>query len=369
MIHTFEIKQTVNCQKYALDIASRLKFSQKDIQGFRAAIQSGKKGKGIYRSDICKEYPGIKRVALCFFRDEISCQYAFYLQIEPWMFLLGRRIIELYQPTEENNEKLQEKFTAMMEAYLGRDYPQFTMLCAWQCRRIDYTKNFRFATSEQAQVFLDLTKKTSSYCRRTKRYIKNQRQKEQSTAEGNNSLKVIFYDKEKEIGAMALPDEKKEHLKNDAMSVIRYEVQCRKPKISQLKQKYRLSDRSVCRFLDETISDTVLFDCYEQTVGFADFYELRQAQQRLNGCAEISATCKKRMFNLLQLIAQARHLDIARRQFIAETAIKHSKPDLTVGGCDSTFRKYLNVLEENGINPVPIPKDWKVPYLENPIHQ
>ena len=58
MIHTFEIKQTVNCQKYALDIASRLKFSQKDIQGFRAAIQSGKKGKGIYRSEICKEYKG-----------------------------------------------------------------------------------------------------------------------------------------------------------------------------------------------------------------------------------------------------------------------------------------------------------------------
>ncbi|MGL6015236.1 MAG: hypothetical protein ACRCZU_03955, partial [Selenomonadaceae bacterium] len=81
--------------------------------------------------------------------------------------------------------------------------------------------------------------------------------------------------------------------------------------------------------------------------------------------ASLSSHKQKQLIQFLQLIAQTRHLDKAKEQFLTGTKIKRTP--LLVKGSANTFRKRLQELAELNINPMLLTKESKLKFFQNPL--
>ena len=364
MIHTFSLIQSLGTEQ--LDyLIERLHFDQLE----RDRLFGNERFQTVHRFfSTTQQESGIKDFfVLRRDDDQTGCPLYFaILELEPLVMLLGARTVDLFFADSYNVSQLQERFQVIMEAYIPDRW--FSSLDSWNCRRVDYTFNFRFDRIQDKLLFLDMTKKTSRHVRRQPKRILALRNNNQSTAEGNNSVKLLFYDKSRQIAETYnnLPISQQRELMLDAENIVRFEVQCKKGRVLSLQRKYRFPNRNILNFLNENIAQEILIDEYTKSVGRGNFFSLYWAKKEIDK-SNFSDSKKLRLVQLLQLIAQARHVSIAREQFIAGTCIKRT--NITVKGSDSTFRHYLHDLEELGINPMLIPKDRKVTHFTNPIEQ
>lgn len=364
MIHTFTLIQSLNLDQLN-DIIARFHFNQLEcaqlfgndrFQTVRRVLSTSHQDSGI------KHFFVLRRDD-----DQTGCPLYFaILELEPLVMLLGARTVDLFRADPCNVALLQERFQTIMEAYIPDRW--FSSLDSWNCRRIDYTFNFRFDCIHDKLFFLDMTKKTSLHVRRKPKRIFRLKINDQSTAEGNDSVKLLFYDKARQIAETYnnLPMSQQRELMFDAENIVRFEVQCKKGRVLTLQRRYHFPNKNILHYLNEDIAQEILLDEYTKSVGSGNFFSLYWVKKEINK-SNFSAPKKLRLVQLLQLIAQARHVSIAREQFIAGTCIKRT--NIIVKGSDSTFRHYLHDLEELGINPMLIPKDWKVTHFTNPIEQ
>lgn len=364
MIHTFSLIQSLGLEQ--LDyLIERLHFDQLE----RDRLFGNERFQTVHRffSSPHQEC-GIKDFFVLRRDDELTGCPMFFaiLEMEPMVMLLGARTVDLFKADPYNVAQLKARFQAIMEQYLPNRW--FSSLDSWNCRRVDYTFNFRFDRIQDKLLFLDMTKKTSRHVRRQPKRIFTLKIFNQSTAEGNNSVKLLFYDKSRQIAETYndLPISQQRELMLAAQNIVRFEVQCKKGRVLTLQRKYRFPNRNILHFLNEDIAQEILIDEYTKSVGRGNFFSLYWAKKEIDK-SKFSSSKKLHMVQLLQLIAQARHVSIAREQFIAGTRIKRT--NITVKGSDSTFRHYLRDLADLGINPMLIPKERKVTHLTNPIEQ
>ena len=362
--HTFRLIQCLG-QEDIRDIMTQLNFTPQE----QLRLFSNDNFQRVHRS-LNSHYPevGIKNFSI-FRRDDYQTRYPVYyatVEIEPLVLITGSLTVELFRATENNVRQLQDSFHNVMGKYLTHN--SLTNLASWQCSRIDYTTNLRFNSTQDKDLFLELTRKTSRHVRKQPKRIIDLRLNEQSTAEGNSSIKVIFYDKRKQIEETYndIPPCQQLSLAQASDNLIRFEVQCLRGRVLTIKRKYRFEDRCILRYLSEDIAQDVLISEYKNSVGSCNFYSFYWATKKIEESA-FSAPKKQRLIQFLQLIAQARHVSIAREQFIEGTQIKRT--DITVQGSNSTFKNYLRALTDLGINPMLIPKERRVTHFENPISQ
>ena len=364
MIHTFSLIQSLDLDQLD-DIITRLRFNQQDcdqlfgndrFQTVHRFLSSPHHENGI------KDFFVLRRDD-----DQTGCPLYFaILELEPLVMLLGARTVDLFRADPYNVSQLQDRFHDIMEEYIPDLW--FSSLDSWNCRRVDYTFNFRFDRCEDKQLFLFLTKKTSRHVRRQPKRIFRLKINNQSTAEGNDSVKLMFYDKQRQIEETYnnIPLHQQCELMLKAENIIRFEVQCKKGRVLTLQRRYHFPNRNILHYLNEDIAQEILLDEYIKTVGSGNFFSLYWAKKEIDK-SNFSAPKKLHLVQLLQLIAQARHVSIAKEQFIAGTRIKRT--NIVVKGSEATFRHYLHDLAELGINPMLIPKERKVTHFTNPIGQ
>ena len=364
MVHTVELIQSLG-QEAISDITTSLNLTTQE----QDRLFSDKKFQSVRRSLNSHEpETGIKNFAI-FRRDDNQTGYPAYyatVEIEPLVMIEEKLTVDLFQATPVNVLILRFRFRAVMSRYFNHE--SLINLQSWQCRRIDYTFNFRFNNAADKDLFLELTRKTSRHVRKQPRRVRNLALKRQSTAEGNNSVKVIFYDKRKQIDEVYndIPSSQKQSLLESADNLIRFEVQCLKGRVSSLRRKHRFPDRSILHYLNEDIAKDVLILEYRNSVGLGDFYSFYWAKKRIER-SSFFANKKQSLVRLLQLIAQARHVSIAKEHFRKGTKIKRT--DIIVQGSVITFESYLRDLNSLGINPMLIPKERKITHFTNPIVQ
>ena len=311
---------------------------------------------------------------LTFFRydDFRTGQHQFYIliEVEPQVMITGRRTIELFRPDRHNNALLERRFADNISVYTTDE--KFINLSNWLCQRIDYTHNFRFDSAEYKNLFLELTRKTSNYFRRQATYIPDIPRSEQSTAERNGSAKVMFYDKQEQLEHLyggnhhVLTDEELAFIRQ-AENIIRFEVQCYKSRIRNFLNKYNLDSRSILNYLNVDIARNILLTEYERSVGRGEFM-YRYWAKKLIDSSDLRTSTKDKLFQTMQLIAQARHIESAKNQFIAGgTRIKRTS--IVVEGSANTFRNRLNRIRSLGLHPVLIPKNRGITHFTNPIYQ
>lgn len=368
MIHTFaviqsisetQLQQIVNCFGVPSDILSR--FTSHNLRTRIPSIRVGRHILNNHNPDT-----GIRSMILWHILTNAGWQYYAVIIVEPLVMINGERSMRLFRADPLNVFELETHFHHIMSRFF--DDESLCTLSCWSCHRIDYTVNLKFKTEQEKSVFLELTKKTSFYIRRHRKRIIGIDRNAQSTAENNKSIKIMFYDKQQQIRNVYrhIPDTLFNQLYIDAEGIIRFEVQCKKGRIRLLADQYHFENSSIIHYLNEDIALSTLLKEYEKSVGSGDFFTLYHAKKRIDS-SQYSPSQKQYLYQLLQLNAQARHIDIAKEQFIAGTLIKRT--DIVVHGSLSTFRKRIKLLKSLGINPMPIPKEHRITYLRNPKYQ
>ena len=305
----------------------------------------------------------------------LPCVYAFtlYLEINPYKVTHPQEnhTIELFTPIRTNVEAFETTFPTVIDRiFQGINSYHLNLLADfrnWNMRRIDYSFNLRFEDAAIREIFHKMVHKTSKHIRTTPVKVKKQKRYEQSAAEKNKSYKVICYDKQKEV-------EEQDHLTSDdkrtllasAYGIQRYEVQIGYNGIASVMKRYGLPDRSAYRFLSLDIAYQELIGYYTKTIGIEDFYNRHEATAIIRSHYKDAMSSK--LMGILQLIAQARGVDAAKKQFIeGNHSIKISGK--VVSGTDKTFNSLIKKIKAAGINPVLITDADKLVRLINPVHQ
>ena len=373
MVHTFELSISMSRSRF-VQCALAFGFTPEEIQRIEVSHEEEKNEISSPPQPYCE---GITLVTLHhdYWKAMMETFYI-CLKVEPQRLIEGRRTVDLFLPTEGNKKLLVSKFyDSMGEILAGTEFDYLRDISAWRTYRVDYTKNLLFSSEEEADHFFLLTKRTSRYIRRHQIRMKNcidsktgKKDKLESCAERNKSSKGLFYKKTKQIEEVYenIPDHEKKRLIQEARHIVRFEVQCESGKISNLKKKYGIKDRSIIHFLDLDIAQDILEKTYLQMIGEGDFYSLYRAQKRIES-STYSKVKKQRLIDTMRLIAQSRGVYKAREKIEQGSNIKNM--DICLQCTGKTFDTRLKEIKKIGLNPVLLPKEWGVIFLKNPIEQ
>ena len=329
----------------------------------------------VSRRCIILDHPqyGIKVVRVLYMREGNIARYYLILQIELNHMLTGERQMQLFQCTPDNLRTLHNNFTTALHDLLPQ-FPIYHDMASWNARRIDYTFDFKFPSRNESDLFLELSKHSSRYIRTKLIRDDDLKIKDQSHAEVNKSTKSIFYDKEKQVREVyrGIPNDKFNNLIKGVANTIRFEVQCNSRKINSIKSTSKIPLRRIIYFLREDIAVDLLLKRYHHMVGAGDFWTYYHAEKIINDSDNRPST-KQTLINTLRMIAQARHIDIARKQFVNGVTLGKTKDKIIMQGSVATFDNRVGVLRQVGVNPVLIPRDYStrthITHLANPLSQ
>jgi hypothetical protein len=359
VIHTLELIRQLSHEQLILLLESfELSHRVLDLNSTRPVV---------YRRNF---HIGFKQIVI--FRRGTLPDFEFYavIRMEPQMILERHRTINLFRATDYNVQALQNTFREVMSRFLVYDDGILANLSEWNCRRIDYSLNIYFDTETDLNLFLEMSKKTSRYIRKTFKRLYNIPLNQQSTAESNQSVKVMFYHKRRQVQCVynSIPAEERRRLIEASNLLVRFEVQCKSSKTHTLKRKYGFDNRCILNYLNEDIATEMLLTEYLNSVGSGDFYSRYHAEKIIKQ-SRFCKSKKTRLLHFLMLISRARHISKAEEQFISGTYIRHNHNNVLVKGSKNTFRNYRKALESLAINPMLIPKERHITYLCNPIFQ
>lgn len=314
------------------------------------------------------EFPGDRRVYL----PAVNV-FSLSLELNPYKVLHPeeKHTINLFIPVPKAVTSFTEAFVQLIETLFGSlndyDLEALKRLRCWNMRRIDYSFNLQFPDDNTRAIFQKLTHKTSRHLRTKKVSSREAKLYEQSAAEKNNSYKAICYDKSAEIQKQDYIDaDEKRTLLSYAYGVQRFELQITHNGLASFMERHNLHSRCFLNFLNLDIAYQELQYRYKQTIGFEDFYDRQQASAIIRAAYKPGMAIK--LINLLQLIAQARGIDAARKQYIGKGG-RIKIGNLLVKGTADTFNSHITKIRAAGINPVLLTDRDKLSHLDNPIQQ
>jgi len=342
MIHTAELTMTTDFNK-AIKILTDY-YQQEEVRKILATTRDKK-------INIPIQYQGIADASISYIDRDY---YRLYLIIEPQSLITGRKTIDVFDCSEESIYQLRTALPIAIK-YISSILPTEER---WTVSRIDYTVNL---FSEYVKQCIELAKKGRDPYR-YKDFINLQG----SSYRQSKTVILNFYDKLDEVRKKIEPASPNGYLLNEAENILRIEVQCLgNKKLKHIKDKFKLPTyANIYDYLKSDIAKEIIFYYYKKVIGTGDYYSMNEAIKKIQD-TQWSNRKKENVIKWLQLIAQARSVSRAREQFIAGTAIKNTQT--LVKGTYNTFINYIKSCEEIDLNPVTIPKDWKIKYIPNPI--
>ncbi len=363
MIHTLEIVQEVSTVELGA-LAEGFSFSQQTIR----SMLFGSKRFITEHVSFGRRFAGFHSIRLSRIHVEGENYYYALVRLEPQALLSGQRTIDLFRATPDNVENLKTAFHVLMNHFIDDRFSNLVNLSAWKCQRIDYTANLRFDSPAQADLFLELSRQSSRYIRRHVKCIHEISDSEQSTAEGNQSTKAAFYNKKRQVQNTYRNIEQRhyERLCSEAENIVRFEYQCKRPKVQHLKTRNDFDSRGIDHYLNEDLASSLLLKTYEECVGRGDFYKVSEINDRIDA-SDMRQTTKDRLKGFIRLVAGSRPRGLYKaKELFMDNA---SAGNRRIGGTAETFNHRCKSLRELGIHPLPIPRDRILDYLENPVGQ
>lgn len=234
------------------------------------------------------------------------------------------------------------------------DLPDFDQ---WTCRRIDYCMD---VITEHVSAYVALFQR----CKLPSHHYNINIKKKGSSYMKSNSVTLNFYDKfdqlEKHLLALDKTMTNKEQ--NEATNMLRFEIQCQRGKTDYIKRREGFDSKSIEHFLDSSLSNKLILDYYDKSIGTGDFYSLHGARAIVDR-ANLQFRTKQTILNTLKLIAKTRSIEKARVQFIEGVDIGGGT---IVKGSRKAFNDNIKKIRLLGINPVTIPRNWDITFLPNP---
>lgn len=341
MVHTFELILITNSDK----ILSLLKDYSKlnEIQ----ELIAGEIAKIILPLNIT----GIMEVAISKINEDF---FRIYLRIEPQSLIEGKRTIQLFDCSPQSVKKLK----SVMEDKISEISYMLPTAEGWTVSRIDYAINL---TSSYVKQCVELAKRAKDPYR-----YKDTINLPGSAYRRSKSVILNFYDKLDHITKYIDSSSVNSYLVEEAKDIFRVEVQClNQNKLNQIRKKFKLPTKAtIYDYLRSKIAREIVLYHYDTVIGTSDFYTQYEAI-KLIYTTNWSDRKKENVKKWLQLIAQARSITRARKQFVEGTVIKNTQT--LVKGSQNTFTNYIKACKEIGLSPITIPRDWGISYIPNPI--
>ncbi|WP_195970934.1 hypothetical protein [Clostridium thermobutyricum] len=212
----------------------------------------------------------------------------------------------------------------------------------WILNRIDYAINIKI---EYVKEYIKLFQRGDKPKRFKELYCsssKKRKQLEGSLYLFNSSVNINFYDKYNERV-------KKNLNENAKRDILRLEIQCKKSKLYNIKNKSKFESLQVGEYLKKDISHKILSDYYFLVIGKGDYYKLKEAIEKIKN-SNYSISTKEKLIKTLNLVNK--HKSVWKARDKCEYSI-------------ASFNRYLQLIRGININPVTIPVRWEIDFLAN----
>lgn len=239
--------------------------------------------------------------------------------------------------------------TAVADA-LGDD--QLLSMPDWSLRRIDYAVDI---TTEYVDQYLKLMDKGD----KPRNYIDRYGPNKGSCRWDCKSVNINIYDKAKHLrdkGYSPAVIEK-------AQNILRVEIQCKSPKIGGIKKKNDLDSRALQYFFNSDFAEEVVLRYCQRLYKTGDYYSRTAAVKRMTGLG-ITSRKQKALLSIIKAVAETRSISEARARLSTQGAtIKNTKTQEVMTLSTGSFSRNCTELAALNINPVTIPREWKIDYL------
>ena len=297
MIHTMTIQYQMDFSMMRT-LLDRLKFSQKAIQTFLHA--------GYEQTEELYYDPqrlGIEEMKLSNFyiydskKKKSKRHYIFYIRLEPLTLIRGEQHIELFECTEENLKELYMTFSVFILTLLnisitGDSLASLANLLNWEAQRVDYTADLRLNNPDEVLLFINLAKLSgleNIYNKSQKPSTYGDNFFDKSFKFGNNSWEITLYNKQEQVlSKKNLPHMVKDRQVDEAENIVRIEYQ-RKTQGTK-KSSTHYESRNIGEFLNEDRATKWLYECYESTIGYEDFYVQYHAMKAIDAAFPMNDT-------------------------------------------------------------------------------
>lgn len=239
-------------------------------------------------------------------------------------------------------------FINNLDEILKEILPGVNSCIFWQVKRIDYAIDKK-VEQNLINYYLKLFNRADIGNLQVPYNYKSKRRKQMqgSYRLSNNSITINFYNKlEERINKNVLEDIE------DAENVLRLEVQCKKTKVNNIKNKNKWEYNILLHYLDPRISTETLYKYYKKTIGEGDYYTLNKAIELINN-SNYRKGKKDKLIEVITLINKKRSVTDAKAEY------KNKQ---------NSFKYYLKEIKKLNVNVVTIPERWGIDYLKNVWH-
>lgn len=322
MIHTFQMyAEVINIY----DFLSAFPFPKNSIDKL---LTSRKK---VLKLRYTKLPPGILEIFVLSF----GLSFYVFIKVEPQRLLEGKATLKLFNPASFNILKLFTYFDKVIFPYLI-GYPELqylSYLSSYRFCRIDYTKDF---STPYVLEILNLLKNSG---KKNNRYHFSDGNGYSSYYIFRKSSSITLYNKSDEISNKFYRYDNYPELKNASPDLLRFEIQLKKSAIVYRCKKLEINNNVVeFLMLSHKLAPEILSSEYKKIIGTGSFYKAYRANKIIND-SSFSPAMKKR-------------LTVFLKDLSGSSMKKYSSP---------TIRSYTAKLEELGIAPIIIPKNWECP--------
>lgn len=207
--------------------------------------------------------------------------------------------------------------------------------------RIDYRLDVYIKNKEERDLILYLYKKTHDKYKFKKKYSEY----ESTIYFNSKSIQVIVYDKMKER------NDKIEFIQNYEKDVLRFEVRLQNRHLNYMKHSNKI-DKRLKNYFKSELYKKYIYDNFKTLLYRGDYYKMYRCEKIINN----SDLQKKDKNELRKFLI-----------FISKYGIEKTKQEYS----KYKFNKYKNLLEKLEINPIIIPKNYKIKltngYMKNPF--
>lgn len=143
---------------------------------------------------------------------------------------------------------------------------------------------------------------------------------------------------------------------DDALHVIRFEVQCLYLKVYNMSKSMKnnsgfSNSRLINELLSDEISEKEIEKYFYKIIRKGDYYTLEGAKLRITGLHNFNENKENRLLGALEFVNKCRGISKAK--------------DALQGKDLEDFKRSLKDLDGIGINPVTIPKEWNIKHIPN----
>lgn len=335
MVHTFEV-YTIISGKQA-----------RRILDFQGITKNQNKFRGAVRVN------GIAKMSL-YLRKKPANGYILKVIVNPAKLLYGYDAFETVVANPLVLHQLSTAFAGAIQEATGEE--ALLDIADWFVHRIDYAVDIHLEFPYQYPgLYVKLLNKGD----KPKPYRDKAKGKSGSCYWECKSTTGNVYDKADQMKKNGKPME----LVEQARNLLRFEVQCKSPKVGYLRKNNELESRDLCHFFCSEIAESVLLSYCQRAYKTGDYYTFRSAQAHMKNLG-ITKRRIKACENVLSSVAQARSISNARKQLVENgMTLKNTNPPLEIRYSVEQFGRNCKALLSMTINPVTIPRDWKLNWL------